>query len=196
VGRMGATEGRLADASPAKGAVLASSKSRPEASALRSVVVYDGVLDIGEELPVGATGVRWAGSLAAAGIAFLCSLTRLGRKMMRPATCLVGVLWLRNASSMSASLVELAYMVTPDAMTVPSDSRKAESTGSILHMVQTRMNNLMNKDWGDPSIGCLASCRMFHLIAVTAFDAERSAAWLSKSAIAEAMVTLTSVQLC
>jgi len=36
---------------------------------------------------------------------------------------------------------------------------------------------------------------MFHLIAVTAFDTERSTAWSSKSAIAEAMVTLTSVQL-
>jgi len=32
---------------------------------------------------------------------------------------------------MSTSLVELAYMVTPDVMTVPSDARKAESTGSI-----------------------------------------------------------------
>ena len=67
--------------------------------------------------------------MAAARSAFLCSLTRLGRKTMRPATCLVVVFWLREASSMSASLVELAYMVTPDAMTVPSDSRKAESTG-------------------------------------------------------------------
>ena len=93
-----------------------------------------------------------------------------------------------------ASLVELAYMVTPDAMTVPSDSRKVESTGSSLHRVQMRMKNSM-KDWGDPSTGCLASCRMFHLIAVTAFDAERSAAWSSKSAIAEAMVMLRSVQL-
>ena len=57
-----------------------------------------------------------------------------------------------------------------------------------------RMKNSM-KDWADPSIGCLASCSMFHLIAVTAFDTERSTAWSSKSAIAEAMVTLTSVQL-
>ena len=188
MGRTGAAEGRRADASPAKGAVSASSKSWPEASALRSVVVYDGALDIGEEPPVGATGVRWAGSVVVvvAGIAFLCSLTRLGRKTMRPAMCLVGVLRLRNASSMSASLVELAYMVTPDAMTVPSDSRKAENTGSSLHRVQMRMKNSM-KDWADPSIGCLASCRMFRLIAVTAFDAERSAAWSSKSAIAEAM---------
>jgi len=61
VGRAGAAEGRLADSSPAEGAVSASSKSRPEASALRSVVVYDGALDIGEEYPVGATGVRAVG---------------------------------------------------------------------------------------------------------------------------------------
>ena len=101
MGRTGAAEGRLADASPAKGAVSASLKSRPEASALKSVMVYDGALDIGEEPPVGATGVRWAGSVVVAGIAFLCSLTRLGRKTMRPATCLVGVLRSRNAWSMS-----------------------------------------------------------------------------------------------
>ena len=83
------------DSSPAKGAVSASSKSWPEASALKSV--DEGALDIGEERPVGATGVRWARSLAAARSAFLCSLTRLGRKTMRPATCLVGVFWLRCA---------------------------------------------------------------------------------------------------
>ena len=149
-------------------------------------------MGIGEEPPVGAIGVRWAGSVVVTGIAFLCSLTRLGRKTMRPATCLVGVRWLRNASSMSASLVELAYMVTPDVMTVPSDARKAESTGSSLHSVQMRMKNSM-KDWADPSMGCFASCRMFHLIAVTALDAERSAAWSSKSAIAEAVVMLRCV---
>jgi len=62
--------------------------------------------------------------------------------------------------------------------------------------MQMHMKSSM-KDWADPSMGYLASCRMFHLIAVTALDAERSAAWSSKSVsrplIAEAMVTLTSV---
>ena len=114
--------------------------------------------------------------------------------MIRPTTCLIGVRRLRIASSVSASLVELAYMVTPDVI-VPSNANKAESTGSSLHTAQMCIRSSM-KDWAVPSTECLAlgiKHRMFHLIAVTALDTERSAARSSKSAIAETMVTLTSV---